>query len=493
MSRERGVIHDREDLSAWVRNERSADGTEAPAIGRAACQLCVHCSSCIADGEQAPQVFIAQRPRRLAPHERWSVLVDGVQLELSDPELDVLTFAAQQQGTEIEATDFKDVLIQGGADPARTVRAVNRLMKKMPGSFQQIDNVGKTRYRLIPEAEVMFEGERVQKYADTGIAKTRRRARAPKPKERDAEAQAEADLVKLYLGDIGRERLLTKDEERELGSLIQDGLRAAERLETEGELTQYERAQLRRQARKGDEAKQRFIRANLRLTVSIAKKYQGKGLPLLDLIQEGNLGLMHAVDKFDHERGFKFSTYATWWIRQAIVRGIAESGRTIRLPVHATETLNTLAKTRRRLLTELNREPTETELASALKIIPEKLADLQRMGRDPLSLQTPVGEDGDRELHELLADRTSKRPDETITAVTLPEVLDKLLLEVLDDREYRVIRLRFGLDGETPRTLEEVGAHFGLTRERIRQLESRALGKIRHPRYAEAFRGLLEG
>ena len=292
----------------------------------------------------------------------------------------------------------------------------------------------------------------------------------------------EEDLVHLYLVDIGRHELLTKDDEARLGEAIRLGAQARTDLEKakSKELTAAKRRELRRQVSTAEAATDTFVKANLRLVVSIAKKYQSSGLPLLDLIQEGNLGLMHAVEKFDHRKGFKFSTYATWWIRQAIPRGIANTGRTIRLPVHAGDLATRVRKVAAELELQLHRQPRIDELADACEMDVAQLTEILRYGSEPVSLDETVGEDSDTEFGELVADQSAANPLEEAITAALPREVERML-RPLDDRERQILRLRFGLDRGEPRTLEEVGEHFDLTRERIRQIESRAMSKLRHP------------
>jgi RNA polymerase sigma factor (sigma-70 family) len=281
-------------------------------------------------------------------------------------------------------------------------------------------------------------------------------------------AQPEEDLVRLYLNDIGKHSLLTKDDEARLAQAIEAGRAARTEMGSGKQLTVPKKRELRRAIREGDEAAETFVKANLRLVVSIAKKYQAAELPLLDLVQEGNLGLMHAVEKFDWRKGFKFSTYATWWIRQAITRGIANTGRTVRLPVHAGDLLTRVTKARGRLEGQLGRRPTSSEL----------------------SLSEPLREDGDAELGDVVEDRSAVSPFEAAAASLLSGEVSKMLV-ALDEREREILRLRFGLDRGEPRTLDEVGEHFNLTRERIRQIEARAMSKLRHPSTDRGARELL--
>ena len=303
----------------------------------------------------------------------------------------------------------------------------------------------------------------------------------------------EEDLVRLYLTDIGQYTLLTKDDEVRLAKAIEAGKLAKEEQDAGDAktLTATKRRELRKAIREGEIAERAFVQSNLRLVVSIAKKYQASGLPLLDLIQEGNLGLMHAVEKFDWRKGFKFSTYATWWIRQAITRGSANTGRTIRLPVHAGDTLARLQKARSRLELKFGRPATLAELAKEVEMPEDKVTEALRFAAEPLSLSEPLREDGDAELGDVVEDRSAESPFEVAATALLPEEIQRLLAP-LDEREREILRLRFGLDGSGEgRTLEEVGEHFNLTRERIRQIEARAMSKLRHPSSDTGARDLL--
>jgi RNA polymerase sigma factor (sigma-70 family) len=321
------------------------------------------------------------------------------------------------------------------------------------------------------------DSARVQRSRGEAVAKDR--------VERDEE-----DLVRLYLTDIGQYTLLTKDDEVRLAKQIEAGKAAIAELDTAKDLTAARKRDLRRAARDGEDAERAFVQSNLRLVVSIAKKYQASGLPLLDLIQEGNLGLMHAVEKFDWRKGFKFSTYATWWIRQAITRGIANTGRTIRLPVHAGDTLARLQKARSRLELKLGRPATLSELAKEVEMPEDKVTEALRFAAEPLSLSEPLREDGDAELGDVVEDRSAESPFEVAATALLPDEIARLLAP-LDEREREILKLRFGLDRGEPRTLEEVGEHFNLTRERIRQIEARAMSKLRHPSSDTGARDLL--
>lgn len=306
-----------------------------------------------------------------------------------------------------------------------------------------------------------------------------------------------ADSVRMYLKEISRVPLLSGSEEVALAQRIEAGSQAAGVLldaRAAGTLENMAAAQRRELAavvRDAKEAKSHLTQANLRLVVSIAKRYTNRGVPLLDLIQEGNLGLMRAVEKFDYAKGFKFSTYATWWIRQAVTRAIADQARTIRIPVHMVEVMNRVYLVQRQLAQDLEREPTIEELAVATDLSPERVRDIFRMGQDPLSLDSPVGDVDDAQLSDFIEDRQVEAPAQQAARAMLNETLDATLAE-LGPREREVVRMRFGLDGGRPHTLEEVGAHFGVTRERIRQIESKTLAKLRHPQRSQRLRDYFE-
>jgi RNA polymerase primary sigma factor len=303
-----------------------------------------------------------------------------------------------------------------------------------------------------------------------------------------------SDPVRMYLQEIGRYPLLTPQQEVELAMQMEAGERASEKLEGNlgSELPVAERVILQRAARTADRSRKRLVEANLRLVVSIAKKYVGRGLSLLDLIQEGNLGLIRAVEKFDYRKGFKFSTYATWWIRQAVTRALADQARTIRVPVHMVETINKLARAQRTLMQELGREPTIAEIAQELELEPQQVTELRRIAQDPVSLETPLGEEDDSTLGDFVEDTDADVPVEVASFKLLQEYLS-LVLEGLNERERQVLIMRFGLADGKVKTLEEVGSHFSVTRERIRQIETKALAKLRQPARAKRLEGYLEG
>jgi RNA polymerase primary sigma factor len=301
------------------------------------------------------------------------------------------------------------------------------------------------------------------------------------------------DPVRMYLKEIGRVSLLTAQEEVYLAQRIEAGVLATERLEAPSAagLPDSERHELRWQKRDGAIAKRHLVEANLRLVVSIAKRYVGRGMAFLDLIQEGNLGLIRAVEKFDHTKGFKFSTYATWWIRQAITRAIADQARTIRIPVHMVETINKLARIQRQLLQDLGREPMAEEIAQQMELPPEKVREIQKISQEPVSLETPIGEEEDSHLGDFIEDSEAIVPLERASFTLLQEQLNSVL-HTLATREQEVIEMRFGLRDGQPRTLEDVGKRFGVTRERIRQIESKTLSKLRHPSRSQKLRDYLE-
>jgi RNA polymerase primary sigma factor len=301
-----------------------------------------------------------------------------------------------------------------------------------------------------------------------------------------------SDPVRMYLKEIGKVPLLTAQQEVDLARRIEAGLAAAvEMAEAEDALTVTEEERLEARIADGLRAKRQLIEANLRLVVSIAKRYTNRGLQFLDLIQEGNLGLMRAVEKFDYTKGFKFSTYATWWIRQAITRAIADQARTIRIPVHMVETINKVTRVQRQMLQELGREPTIEELGEKLGMVPERVREIQRISQEPVSLEAPVGDEEDSLLGDFVEDPGAIAPADAAARALLTEAVEEAL-EQLSERERRVVRLRFGLDDGQLHTLEEVGKEFGVTRERIRQIESKTLAKLRHPTRSQRLRDYLD-
>jgi RNA polymerase primary sigma factor len=321
------------------------------------------------------------------------------------------------------------------------------------------------------------------------------RARARKRAEAHVNVPVTSDPVRMYLKEIGKVPLLTAAQEVDLAKKIEAGVEAAARLEeaeAKGiEIDPAERRRLERLEHIGLQAKQQLVEANLRLVVSIAKRYVGRGMLFLDLIQEGNLGLIRAVEKFDYSKGFKFSTYATWWIRQAITRAIADQARTIRIPVHMVETINKLIRIQRQLLQELGREPTPEEIGEQMEMSADRVREILKISQEPVSLETPIGEEEDSQLGDFIEDSEAVVPADAASFSMLQEQLQRVL-DSLSERERKVIELRFGLVDGHPRTLEEVGREFGVTRERIRQIESKTLSKLRHPSRSSRLRDYLE-
>jgi RNA polymerase primary sigma factor len=316
-------------------------------------------------------------------------------------------------------------------------------------------------------------------------------ARLRKEEEIALKASPTSDPVRMYLKEIGKVALLTAEEEVDLAKRIEAGLFASEKLVTSVQMPAALRRDYEAIEYDGSIAKRKLVEANLRLVVSIAKRYVGRGMLFLDLIQEGNLGLIRAVEKFDYTKGYKFSTYATWWIRQAITRAIADQARTIRIPVHMVETINKLIRVQRQLLQDLGREPTPEEVGKEMDLPPEKVLEIQKISQEPVSLDTPIGEEDDSHLGDFIEDSDAIVPIDAASFILLQEQLDAVL-HSLSEREQKVIQLRFGLTDGHPRTLEEVGREFGVTRERIRQIESKTLSKLRHPSRSQKLRDYLD-
>ena len=351
------------------------------------------------------------------------------------------------------------------------------------------------------EEQDLLEGipeEELKAASDVSLPKVRTKKTRSSVRKRNEAANVTmltGDPVRMYLKEIGKVPLLTAAEEIDLAMKIEAGVAAAAELdkaEEEGrELERREKRRLGRVELVGIDAKQQLIEANLRLVVSIAKRYVGRGMLFLDLIQEGNLGLIRAVEKFDYTKGFKFSTYATWWIRQAITRAIADQARTIRIPVHMVETINKLVRIQRQLLQELGREPTPEEIGKEMGLPAERVREIQKISQEPVSLETPIGEEEDSQLGDFIEDDAAVVPPDAASFSMLQEQLSKVL-DGLAERERKVISLRFGLEDGHPRTLEEVGREFGVTRERIRQIESKTLAKLRHPSRSSKLKDYLE-
>ncbi len=396
---------------------------------------------------------------------------------------------------DIDYDEVKELLSQGQSRGVLAQEEIADALGELDLSPEQIDSL----YLLINELDIeVVEGPSAESL------RTMEKEADEHEDEEEEEEEAEEDFdlamrvptndpVRMYLKEIGKVPLLAAAREVELAKRIEAGEEAGLRLEEapDGELSREEMRRLKRQERDGQEAKRKLVEANLRLVVSIAKRYMGRGMLFLDLIQEGNLGLIRAVEKFDYRRGFKFSTYATWWIRQAITRAIADQARTIRIPVHMVEIINKLIRVQRQLLHELGREPSPEEIAEQMELTPEKVREVLKVSQSPVSLETPIGEEGDSHLSDFIEDSDAVVPIDAASFVLLQEQLDSVL-DTLNEREKQIIRLRFGLIDGHPHTLEEVGREFGVTRERIRQIESKTLSKLRHPSRSQKLKGYLE-
>lgn len=359
-----------------------------------------------------------------------------------------------------------------------------------PSDFEDEDDED---FDAVNEAREVKEA--LRSVSKAKVSKPKRSSRARARRLDTTTVMLTGDPVRMYLKEIGKVDLLTASEEVHLAMKIEAGTAASQKLEDfEDGLIELNRAEQRRLMRiesVGLDAKQQLISANLRLVVSIAKRYVGRGMLFLDLIQEGNLGLIRAVEKFDYTKGFKFSTYATWWIRQAITRAIADQARTIRIPVHMVETINKLIRVQRQLLQDLGRDPTPEEIGAEMGMSPDRVREIQKISQEPVSLETPIGEEEDSQLGDFIEDSTAIAPPDAASDSMLREQLEQVL-DGLADRERKVIKFRFGLEDGHPRTLEEVGKEFGVTRERIRQIESKTLAKLRHPSRSGRLKDYME-
>jgi RNA polymerase primary sigma factor len=385
----------------------------------------------------------------------------------------------------VDAAEWSDLVTYGGQAGMVHAESVAHVLRHVELTGDVLQSV----HERLAEHHIAID-ETVDDDDDSALVE-RRRVRAARLAER-RDTTSTGDTVKMYLKEIGRVNLLTGDDERRLAQAIIDGHDADVRLGSHAaSLTDGERRRLQRMVRAGESAKSDLTEANLRLVVSIAKRYAGREMALQDLIQEGNLGLMRAVEKFDHTKGFKFSTYATWWIRQAITRAIADQSRTIRIPVHMVEHMNRVLRIKREMQQELEREPTAEELALRCDMAVERIKEIERIAQDPLSLDAPIGEEEDASLSDLIADASAEAPADVATRRMLTEAVEEALAE-LPEREQDVVRMRFGLIDGQACTLEEVGKEFGVTRERIRQIEAKTLAKLRHPKHSQKLKEFLE-
>ena len=403
---------------------------------------------------------------------------------------------------ELEIPEVKQLIATGQEKGVLTADQINDALEAVDLTSEQIDNIYIHLFNAGVEIIGISDDNEDEDELDVD-PETEEIKVLPEEEEKEAKKAVvqEIDLsvkaptndpVRMYLKEIGKVPLLTAKEEVTLAKRIEAGEKAAETLEREEEsLPRDEVRKLRRVERDGMNAKKKLVEANLRLVVSIAKRYVGRGMLFLDLIQEGNLGLIRAVEKFDYRKGFKFSTYATWWIRQAITRAIADQARTIRIPVHMVETINKLIRIQRQLLQELGREPMPEEIADEMGLTPEKVREILKISQEPVSLETPIGEEEDSQLGDFIEDQEAEVPADAASFSLLQEQLQEVL-DTLSERERKVIERRFGLIDGHPRTLEEVGRVFGVTRERIRQIESKTLSKLRHPNRSAKLRDYLE-
>jgi RNA polymerase primary sigma factor len=386
---------------------------------------------------------------------------------------------------EAQVDEIKDLISKGKDAGQVTSEDVSAAMQAAEIPPEQMDSI----LQVLTEEGVEIVDTTSDMDDDDAADLASRRKRA---EEELAMKTPTSDPVRMYLKEIGKVPLLTAEEEVDLAKRIEAGLFASEKIATTTKKVPDKlRKELEAIERDGQIAKRKLVEANLRLVVSIAKRYVGRGMLFLDLIQEGNLGLIRAVEKFDYTKGYKFSTYATWWIRQAITRAIADQARTIRIPVHMVETINKLIRIQRQLLQDLGREPTPEEIAHEMDLTPDKVREILKVSQEPVSLETPIGEEEDSHLGDFIEDSDAVVPIDAASFILLQEQLDSVL-HTLSEREKKVIQLRFGLTDGHPRTLEEVGREFGVTRERIRQIESKTLSKLRHPSRSQKLRDYLE-
>ncbi|WP_432417936.1 RNA polymerase sigma factor RpoD [Collinsella acetigenes] len=421
--------------------------------------------------------------------ENGSVTEDDVQgmlkdISVSEEQLNAVYGILREQGISVVSADDDDAVI--GADDDDLSAGTDDLDDDLDDEDNEDHDI-----RVAKRADAEMAAAKPKKKSRSRTSRSRSRTRGV-----DASTvMLTGDPVRMYLKEIGKVDLLTAADEVDLAMKIEAGLEASNKLEAaengEIELTRAEMRRLTRVENVGLEAKQALISANLRLVVSIAKRYVGRGMLFLDLIQEGNLGLIRAVEKFDYEKGFKFSTYATWWIRQAITRAIADQARTIRIPVHMVETINKLVRVQRQLLQDLGRDPTPEEIGAEMDMSADRVREIQKISQEPVSLETPIGEEEDSQLGDFIEDSQAVVPPDAASFSMLQEQLTQVL-DSLADRERKVIELRFGLVDGHPRTLEEVGREFGVTRERIRQIESKTLAKLRHPSRSSKLKDYIE-
>ena len=419
----------------------------------------------------------ATKARKAAPAKPGGGTDDEPGDDLVEEDIELSGLSLVDGAEEIEIVeDIEEVVVVGGAVPA--AKAVD---DDEDEADLEDDGAGTATVKSAESSEFTWDDDE--------------ESEALKQARRDAELTASADSVRAYLKQIGKVALLNAEEEVDLAKRVEGGLYATEKMRAladAGEkLTTQQRRDLNWVRRDGERAKNHLLGANLRLVVSLAKRYTGRGMAFLDLIQEGNLGLIRAVEKFDYTKGFKFSTYATWWIRQAITRAMADQARTIRIPVHMVEVINKLGRIQRELLQDLGREPTPEELAKEMDITPDKVLEIQQYAREPISLDQTIGDEGDSQLGDFIEDSEAVVAVDAVSFTLLQDQL-QAVLQTLSEREAGVVRLRFGLTDGQPRTLDEIGQVYGVTRERIRQIESKTMSKLRHPSRSQVLRDYLE-
>ncbi|MCX6465931.1 MAG: RNA polymerase sigma factor [Pseudonocardiales bacterium] len=461
-----------------TRTETSADESAAPAPARRATRAAKTAPVKKAAPTGGPK---RTRATKAAPAKKGAAGDEPTDLDGDSPELD-----GSPEGAELEEVELDDADLVAEADAPADVVVVDD-DEDDEDDDEEPANTGVNRRG--PRERSSTPTKSADFVWDEEESEALRQAR------KDAELTASADSVRAYLKQIGKVALLNAEEEVELAKRIEAGLYAAERMRRSIDAGEKVSPQLRRDlrwiVRDGERAKNHLLEANLRLVVSLAKRYTGRGMAFLDLIQEGNLGLIRAVEKFDYTKGYKFSTYATWWIRQAITRAMADQARTIRIPVHMVEVINKLGRIQRELLQDLGREPTPEELAKEMDITPEKVLEIQQYAREPISLDQTIGDEGDSQLGDFIEDSEAVVAVDAVSFTLLQDQLQSVLA-TLSEREAGVVRLRFGLTDGQPRTLDEIGQVYGVTRERIRQIESKTMSKLRHPSRSQVLRDYLD-
>ncbi|MFZ1412196.1 MAG: RNA polymerase sigma factor [Micropruina sp.] len=450
-----------------TRTRRAVTGEAQPAPAKTPVRRAPRAQSAAAAAKAAALAAVAPQAPEVDPDDASAEDLDVLVVDLALDEVTV-----------------EEVLIPGSVE-VKFEREGNDLVLTVGGNKRSLDEVDDSSFEEAKEAVV------VKELVEDGGFTVSDADDADEPEQQVMVAGATADPVKDYLKQIGKVALLNAEQEVTLAKRIEAGLFADETAHSGATVADADKLDFEWIAEDGRRAKNHLLEANLRLVVSLAKRYTGRGMLFLDLIQEGNLGLIRAVEKFDYTKGYKFSTYATWWIKQAITRAMADQARTIRIPVHMVEVINKLARVQRQMLQDLGREPTPEELAKELDMTPEKVVEVQKYGREPISLHTPLGEDGDSEFGDLIEDSEAVVPAEAVNFTLLQEQLHDVL-DTLSEREAGVVSMRFGLTDGQPKTLDEIGKVYGVTRERIRQIESKTMSKLRHPSRSQVLRDYLD-